>query len=135
MRVIGWSILFRPGWAVQPLGPIPVYRTPSIRWNQMKIVRNLNQRIPLQMTLGSTAFAIDEADLTDFTVMIGTVDGPQFSYSKGDVIDTDTLLLARSAASMTLLAAVEDGVLALDDHPQDYLSRTSDPLIYEARSP
>ena len=75
--------------------------------------------------------SIEAAEVSDLAVMIGPVDGVQFIQSKGDVEESDTLLLASASkwlASMTLLAAIEDGVLALDDHPQDHLSWwTSDP--------
>ena|GEM_PF-1998569 len=75
--------------------------------------------------------AIDASSLEDLTVMFGTADGTAFTYSKGTATPTDTLLIASASkwiASMTLLASVDAGILALDDRPQDHLTWwTSDP--------
>ena len=75
--------------------------------------------------------AVDDADLTDFTLMIGTTDGPVFVRSKGDSTPDDTLLIASASkwlAVITILTLVEDGTLSLDDHPSNYLPWwTTDP--------
>ena len=73
--------------------------------------------------------AIDSAPITDLTVLIGTAQGPQFSFSKGDSSPTDAYLIASASkwlSSLTLLAAVDEGLLTLGDRPQDHLSWWTD---------
>ena len=83
------------------------------------------------------AAAIDDSRLVNVTVMIGNGDGTLFSHSKGDTSEADTLLLASASkwlASITILKLVEEGVLQLDDHPQDHLPWwTSDPADPRSR--
>lgn len=69
--------------------------------------------------------SIDASVLVDATVLFGNSDGVQFSHSRGDSTGEEFLLLASASkwlASITILSLVEDGVVALDDHPQDYLN-------------
>ena len=69
--------------------------------------------------------SIDASALQNVTVLIGTAEGTQFSHTRGDIGPDDTLLIASASkwlAAITILAAVEDGILALDDTPQDHLS-------------
>lgn len=75
---------------------------------------------------------LDSSELTDFVVLVGTANGPVFSYSKGRWNETSPAIPIASASkwwtAATILSLVEEGSMALDDNPQKYISWwTSDP--------
>lgn len=63
--------------------------------------------------------------LENAALIIGDHNGVLFNSNKGDV-DADTFMLVASASkwvtSMTIMKLVEQGVMSLEDHPQDYFA-------------
>lgn len=62
---------------------------------------------------------------TDFTLLAETADGTQYRFSRGSsTAETEyrSASTSKMVAAAVILALVEDGVLSLDDHPQDYLA-------------
>lgn len=68
--------------------------------------------------------AMDADPLTDLTLQIATAEGVQFTHSKG-TSRPDTVYQIASASkwlsSAVFMSLVEEGLLSLDDHPQDHL--------------
>ena len=74
---------------------------------------------------------LEASSLDDLVLIVGTADGEQFRYEKGQ-FGPDSVYPIASASKWltgaTILQLVQQGVMALDDRPQDYLSFwTSDP--------
>lgn len=73
--------------------------------------------------------AIEASPIENMTIVIGTADGEQFRYTKGDFSATDPYPIASASkwytAALTM-QLVEAGLLSLDDHPQDYLDFWTD---------
>ena len=80
------------------------------------------------------AISISNIDALSFTV--GTADGVVFTHHKGNSTVTTRYLSASSikwVTSAVILRLVEEGLLGLDNHPQDYLDWwTSDPEDYRS---
>jgi len=65
---------------------------------------------------------------TDFTLTIKTAMGRTFSHSTG--VSNDTIMYKSASTSklvtaVIILSLVEDGILSLEDHPQDYIDTWS----------
>lgn len=78
------------------------------------------------------AAAIESSRLTDLVVIVGNAEGELFTYSKGlgypDIPGVQIASSSKWWTSALLLTLVEQGVLSLDDHPQDYIAWwTNDP--------
>jgi len=61
---------------------------------------------------------------TDFTLLVESNNGTQFVYRRGESTETNTYRSASTSKMVTatiILWLVEQGVLSLSDHPQDYL--------------
>lgn len=79
---------------------------------------------------------IDASTLTDLVVMVGNEDGIVFEYAKGEGFDElpfpaadFPVPIASSTKWWTaaiILSLVEEGIMSLDDHPQDYLDWWTD---------
>jgi CubicO group peptidase (beta-lactamase class C family) len=70
-----------------------------------------------------TALGITEID-ADFTLMVESNNGTQFSHNRGSSTSTTYYRSASTSKIVTasiILRLVQQGVLALDDHPQEYL--------------
>jgi hypothetical protein len=62
---------------------------------------------------------------TDFTLLVESNDGTQFVHSRGLSTATTSYRSASTSKMVTasvILLLVQQGILSLDDHPQDYLS-------------
>ncbi|MEJ2621912.1 MAG: serine hydrolase [Candidatus Thiodiazotropha sp.] len=62
---------------------------------------------------------------TDFTLLVESNNGTQFSHSQGASTVTTSYRSASTSKMVTasvILLLVQQGILSLDDHPQDYLS-------------
>ncbi len=74
---------------------------------------------------------IDASRLREMTLIVGTADGVVFTYSRGAFTPQTVVPIASSTKWLTaavIMTLVEQGVLALDDHPQDYIDWwTADP--------
>ena len=72
---------------------------------------------------------LEASSLDDLVLIVGTVEGEQFRYEKGQG-RADTVYPIASASkwltSATILQLVEQGVMSLDDQPQDYLGFWTD---------
>lgn len=70
------------------------------------------------------------SELTDMVVMVGTADGILFTESKGiGYPEFPSVAIFSSSkwwTAATILSLVEEGTLALDDHPQDYIDWWTD---------
>ena len=75
--------------------------------------------------------AVEAAAVEDLTLLIGTAEGTVFVHEKGASTAGQVYSIASASkwlTSVTALAMVEAGTLALDDRPQDHLSWwTADP--------
>ncbi len=72
--------------------------------------------------------SLDESDLRDAVVLVGDRDGRRFTWQRGHAPDTVLQLASASKwlTAATILSLVDDGVLSLDDHPQDHLAWATD---------
>ena len=77
------------------------------------------------------------ADIGEFSFTVGTSEGVVFTHHKGGSTETTSYASASAikwVTSAVILRLVEEGVLALDDHPQQYLTWwTSDPTDERSR--
>ena len=82
------------------------------------------------------AAALERFDVDDLALIVGDSSGERWRYEKGQFRVADSHLIASASkwlTGATLMALVEQGVMSLNDRPQDYLVYwTSDPL--DARS-
>ncbi len=85
---------------------------------------------PVATALGNSVF-------TDLAVVVGDADGVIWDYSQGDFpLDSSHFVASASKwlTSATLMRLVEQGVMSLDDRPQDYLAYwTGDPADPRSR--
>lgn len=74
---------------------------------------------------------LDDLNVADYAIVIGDANGVLLSQEFGDFSVTEAHLVASATkwlAAMVIMDLVEQGVMALDDRPQDYLPWwTSDP--------
>ena len=76
-------------------------------------------------TKGDLVSFLDDSGIQDMAVIWGNADGVQFTYSKGE-LNTSSIVPIASASkwlsAMIVMRLVEEGILSLDDNPQDHLS-------------
>lgn len=72
--------------------------------------------------------ALNQSDLRSAVVIVGDADGRRFTWQRGHTPDTVLELASASKwlTAATILQLVDDGVLSLDDHPQDHLDWATD---------
>ena len=74
---------------------------------------------------------LDDLNVADYAVVIGDANGVLLSREFGNFSVTDSYLIASATkwlAAMVIMDLVEQGVMSLDDRPQDYLAWwTTDP--------
>ena len=73
--------------------------------------------------------AIDDSEVENLALVIGDETGALFSHEKGDLtVDTHVPIASASKwmSAMLILKLVDEGAIALSDHPQDYLSWWTD---------
>ena len=70
--------------------------------------------------------ALDSVDTSsDFTLLVESADGSQFIHNRGASTATTSYRSASTSKMVTaavILLLVQQGILSLDDHPQDYLT-------------
>jgi CubicO group peptidase (beta-lactamase class C family) len=69
--------------------------------------------------------ALDNSDIDDLTLIIGTAEGQVFEHQKGTSTKDTVYELASGSkllASAAIMALVDKRIVSLDDHPQDYIS-------------
>ena len=67
---------------------------------------------------------LDDLNVADYAVVIGDANGVLLSREFGNFSVTDSHFIASATkwlAAMVIMDLVEQGVMSLDDHPQDYL--------------
>lgn len=73
--------------------------------------------------------ALEAADIGDLALIVGNASGEQFRFEKGNFSASTAYPVASASkwlTSATILQLTEQGLLALDDRPQDYLSFWTD---------
>ena len=72
---------------------------------------------------------MDASNLDDMLLLVGTADGLVFTHSKGEIDPDDAYPIASASkwyTAVLVLRLVEVDLLALDDHPHDYLDFWTD---------
>ena len=86
---------------------------------------------PAVDNLAALEARLDDLNVTDYAVVIGDANGVLLSREFGNFSVTQSHLIASATkwlAAMVIMDLVEQGVMALDDRPQDYLAWwTTDP--------
>lgn len=87
--------------------------------------------VPTADPFAPVATAVDAGPFDDIAVLVGDADGVAWSYERGNVSRSSSHLVASASkwlTGATLMRLVEQGLMQLDDRPQDYLAYwTSDP--------
>lgn len=106
----------------------------DVAQNQPRIVRSylpfVQKAVSSNDPWSRVRAVLDTSELDDFVVLVGTENGTVFSYSRGQGTETTSAIPIASASKWwtgaVILSLVEEGRLALDDHPQDYISWWTD---------